>query len=55
MEMSTKRTSSWPISILSFRREIEDIQEEFPSLNRDFLDSIWDKCFQAARLAPWLN
>ncbi|MEG3849487.1 DUF29 domain-containing protein [Microcoleus sp. herbarium19] len=43
-----KRTSSWAISILSARREIEDIQEEIPSLNRDFIESIWDKCFQAA-------
>lgn len=43
-----KRSSSWAISILSARREIEDIQEEVPSLNRDFIESIWDKCFQAA-------
>ncbi|WP_254173705.1 DUF29 domain-containing protein [Planktothrix pseudagardhii] len=43
-----KRSSSWAISILSSRREIEDIQEEVPSLNRDFIESIWDKCFQAA-------
>jgi Domain of unknown function DUF29 len=43
-----KRTPSWAISILSARREIEDIQEEVPSLNRDFIQSIWDKCFQAA-------
>jgi Domain of unknown function DUF29 len=43
-----KRTTSWAISILSARREIEDIQEEVPSLNRDFMQSIWDKCFQAA-------
>ncbi|MFM6188866.1 MAG: DUF29 domain-containing protein [Planktothrix sp.] len=43
-----KRSSSWAISILSARREIEDIQEEVPSLNREFIESIWDKCFQAA-------
>ncbi len=43
-----KRSSSWAISMLSARREIEDIQEEVPSLNRDFIESIWDKCFQAA-------
>jgi Domain of unknown function DUF29 len=43
-----KRCSSWAISILSARREIDDIQEEVPSLNRDFIESIWDKCFQAA-------
>jgi Domain of unknown function DUF29 len=43
-----KRSYSWAISILSARREIEDIQEEVPSLNRDFIESIWDKCFQNA-------
>ena len=43
-----KRSYSWSISIRSARREIEDIQEEVPSLNRDFIESIWDKCFQAA-------
>ncbi len=43
-----KPTSSWAISILTARREIEDIQEEVPSLNRDAVESIWDKCFQAA-------
>ncbi|HBK23843.1 MAG TPA: DUF29 domain-containing protein [Planktothrix sp. UBA10369] len=43
-----KRTDSWALSIRSARREIEDIQEEVPSLNRDFIESIWDKCFQAA-------
>jgi len=43
-----KQTSSWAISILSARREIEDIQEEVPSLNRDIVESMWGKCFQAA-------
>ncbi|MCL1474551.1 DUF29 domain-containing protein [Argonema antarcticum] len=39
---------SWAITILSARREIEDIQEEVPSLNRNFIESVWDKCFNAA-------
>ena len=43
-----KRTNSWAIIIFSARREIEDIQEEVPSLNRDFIKSIWDKSFQAS-------
>ncbi|MBD1925799.1 DUF29 domain-containing protein [Trichocoleus sp. FACHB-90] len=43
-----RRSSSWAISIVSARREIEDIQEEVPSLNRDFIESVWDKCFRAA-------
>jgi len=42
------RSSSWSISIRSARNEIEDIQEEMPSLNRDYLESIWEKCFQRA-------
>lgn len=43
-----KRTSSWAISIRSARREIGESQEEMPSLNRNFLESIWDKCFENA-------
>jgi len=43
-----RRSSSWAISIISARREIQDSQEEMPSLNRDFIESIWDKCFPAA-------
>ncbi|MBE9004002.1 DUF29 domain-containing protein [Fortiea sp. LEGE XX443] len=44
-----KRSASWVISIRSARREIADSQEEMPSLNREFLESIWDKCFEAAK------
>jgi len=44
-----KRSASWVISIRSARREIAESQEEMPSLNRDFLISIWDKCFMAAK------
>lgn len=44
-----KRSASWAISIRSARQEIADSQEEMPSLNRDFLDSIWDKCLAAAQ------
>lgn len=43
-----RRSSSWAITILSARREIEDIREEVPSLNRDYLESIWEKCFTQA-------
>jgi hypothetical protein len=43
-----RRSSSWAITILSARTEIEDSQEEVPSLNRDFIQSIWDKCFNKA-------
>ncbi len=43
-----KRSSSWTISIRSARREIQESQEEMPSLNRNFLESIWEKCFENA-------
>ena len=43
-----KRSSSWSTTIVSARNEIESIQEDTPSLNRNFIDSIWDKCFQQA-------
>ncbi|CAD0222416.1 MULTISPECIES: DUF29 domain-containing protein [Planktothrix] len=41
-----KRSGSWSISIRSARQEIADIQEEVPSLNQNFIDSIWEQCFQ---------
>lgn len=44
-----KCSASWVISIRSARREIAESQQEMPSLNRDFLNSIWDKCFAAAK------
>jgi hypothetical protein len=43
-----RRTSIWAITIRSARREIEDIQEEVPSLNRHAIESLWDKCFKEA-------
>ncbi|MBP0027347.1 DUF29 domain-containing protein [Roseofilum sp. Guam] len=47
-EQPEMRSVSWSITIQSARDEIEDIQEEVPSLNQDFIDSIWEKCFQRA-------
>ena len=44
-----KRSASCVISIRSARREIADSQEEMPSLNQEFLESIWDKCFASAK------
>lgn len=43
-----RRSSSWAITVISARREIEDIQEEMPSLNRNYIESVWEKCFKAA-------
>ncbi|MBD2148769.1 DUF29 domain-containing protein [Pseudanabaena sp. FACHB-1277] len=44
-----KPSASCVISIRSARREIAESQREMPSLNRDFFNSIWDKCFAAAK------
>jgi hypothetical protein len=43
-----RRTSSWAITIRSARQEIEDTQEEVPSLNRNSIESIWDICLSRA-------
>jgi hypothetical protein len=43
-----KRTSSWETTIISARDEIADIQEEVPSLNRNYLESIWEISFKKA-------
>lgn len=48
---SGKRSSRWMISIRSTRSEIADSQEEVPSLNQDFMQSIWQDCFAKA----WLD
>ncbi len=48
-EQPDKRSASWVILIRSARRGIAASQEEMPSLNRDFLISIWKKCFLAAQ------
>lgn len=40
-----KRSRSWIITILDARDAIEDSQEEMPSLNREFIESLWDQCF----------
>jgi hypothetical protein len=40
-----RRSSSWVITITSARREIKDSQDAKPSLNREFIESIWEKGF----------
>ena len=44
-----KRSRSWIISILDARDAIEESQEEMPSLNREFIKSLWDQCFIKAK------
>ncbi len=43
------RSVSWRVSILSARNEIADIQEDTPSLTREVIEGIWEKCFKAAK------
>ena len=43
-----RRSRSWVLTIFDARQEIEEIQEEVPSLNRDVIESVWDKCFTKA-------
>jgi hypothetical protein len=43
-----KRSKSWRVSINQARREIAEIQEETPSLNRQVIEQMWDRCFAAA-------
>ncbi len=40
-----KRSRSWIVTILDARDAIEDSQEEMPSLNREYIESLWDQCF----------
>jgi Domain of unknown function DUF29 len=40
---------SWRATINNSRREIAEIQEETPSLDRKFIASIWNGCLHAAR------
>ena len=43
-----KRTGSWAVSILDARENIDEIMQEKPSLNQQFVAEIWDKTVQQA-------
>ena len=43
-----QRHPNWAIAIRSARTELEDSQEEVPTLTQNFLRLIWNKCFQEA-------
>jgi hypothetical protein len=43
-----KRSGSWAVSILDARENIDEILCEKPSLNRRFIEEIWDKTVQQA-------
>ena len=44
-----KRSRSWIITIIDARDAIEESQEEMPSLNREFIEPLWDQCFVKAK------
>ena len=44
----SKRSRSWAISIKDARREINAEKKYSPSLNDNFILSIWDECFEHA-------
>ncbi len=44
-----KRSLSWRGTIQNARREIADIQEDTPSLTREVIERMWQKCFDAAK------
>ncbi len=43
-----KRSISWAKTILHARREIKRVQKDSPSLNRNYLESIWNDCLSDA-------
>jgi Domain of unknown function DUF29 len=45
---SQKRSWSWKISISNARDEIEEIQEETPSITKKTIETEWDKVFTKA-------
>ena len=42
------RTRSWTFTIRHARREIAESRDETPSLTREVIESMWNKCFDAA-------
>ena len=42
------RSRSWRNSINETRRQIQILRDDSPSLNQDFMSTIWDKCFKNA-------
>jgi hypothetical protein len=44
-----RRSRSWRATIRNARREIGEIQEDTPSLDRTVIESMWDRCLEAAK------
>lgn len=43
-----KRSRSWMLTILYARDEMEDIREDVPSITPEFIERVWEKCFERA-------
>ena len=43
-----RRSASWSASIEDAREEIQDYQEDNPSITDETIRAIWDKCFKSA-------
>ncbi len=44
-----KRSTSWVRSINDARREIEYITEDEPKYNEEYINLLWDRCFEMAQ------
>lgn len=44
----SRRTRSWAVSIEQAREEIDASREEVPSITRETIEQMWDKCFSTA-------
>lgn len=44
-----KRSRSWLKNIFNARNEVEFAQEYNPSLNNNYIESIWEKAFSKAK------
>ena len=43
-----RRSTSWVRTIVNARQEIKSLQEYMPSLNREYIETIWEKNFESA-------
>lgn len=43
-----KRSTSWVRTIVNARQEIKELQEYMPSLNREYIESVWQRNMSAA-------
>jgi hypothetical protein len=43
-----KRTTSWVRTIVNARQELTELQEYMPSLNRQYVESVWQRNISAA-------